>query len=410
MIADPVKVNSGEENKNFCFRPQSPKFKEKIKLKPFMTDKMRVEKFLKNKKKENDIINKKLGKKNYNHFNTEYENFENNEKNSIFSENKKRAQEQDKNEDKNYLQPIMKFKPRTDLERIFDTINLNYYGRIDENLIIEQLKSLGLLKVYNKKNPSHQNEYSLLREKLKVNPQTLEYLIKEKTLLEQGPKTKEIYELIKNMDNIIQINKEINSEQLNKGFSSESLKRSNKYKTKRKNLNNFLAKNILGEYQKKTHFKALCTYSLDLKDSHIIDRKMERFNSLDNLDFYNNININNFKKKFKNNKIYSPFQMTYLKNLCLHEEKINEEAEIEKDKKQLEEESESNKMKRRQNNVIINGKYYNKKDIKGISNAILKKCNYISKHFEVENAGNGKMMCTRGMTVNEFTKKFRLPK
>ena len=377
MIADPVKVNSGEENKNFCFRPQSPKFKEKIKLKPFMTDKMRVEKFLKNKKKENDIINKKLGKKNYNHFNTEYENFENNEKNSIFSEN---------------------------------TINLNYYGRIDKNLIIEQLKSLGLLKVYNKKNPSHQNEYSLLREKLKVNPQTLEYLIKEKTLLEQGPKTKEIYELIKNMDNIIQINKEINSEQLNKGFSSESLKRSNKYKTKRKNMNNFLAKNILGEYQKKTHFKALCTYSLDLKDSHIIDRKMERFNSLDNLDFQNNININNFKKKFKNNKIYSPFQMTYLKNLCLHDEKINEEAELEKDKKQLEEESDSNKMKRRQNNVIINGKYYNKKDIKGISNAILKKCNYISKHFEVENAGNGKMMCTRGMTVNEFTKKFRLPK
>ena len=395
MISDPVKFQIVNENKNFCFRPQSPEFKENIKLKPFMTDKMRIEKFLESKKKENDFINKK------------------HKKNIMTSdiEEKNKFEEKEKAKKDNYLQPTMKFRPRTDLERIFDTINLNYFGKISKNLVNEQLKSLGLLKVYsNKKNSNIQNEYSLLREKLKVNPETLDYLIKEKQRLEQGPKTKEIHELINNMDNIIQINKEINSEQLNKGFSSESLKMSNKYKTKRKNLNNFLAKNILGEYQKKTHFKALCTYSLDLKDSHNIDRKMERFNSLDNLDFHNNININNFKKKFKNNKIYSPFQMTYLKNLCLHDEKINEEAELEKDKKQLEEESDSNKMKRRQNNVIINGKYYNKKDIKGISNAILKKCNYISKHFEVENAGNGKMMCTRGMTVNEFTKKFRLPK
>ena len=408
MISEPIKFNYGEENKNFCFRPKSPKYKENIKLKPFVQDKIRIEKFLKNKKKENDIINKKIGKKKHKNFNEEIDNSEIIEKNSFYSENKMKDQEQDKNNDKNYLQPIMKFKPRTDLERIFDTINLNYFGKIDKNLINEQLRSLGLLKVYNKKNPSNQNEYSLLKEKLKVDPQTLEYLIKEKTLLEQGQKTKEIYELIKNMDNIIQINKEINSEQRNKGFSSESLKKANRYKTRRKNLNNFLANNILGEYQKKTHFKALCTYSLDLEDKNIKEKKMERFNSLDNLDFNNNININNFKKKFKGNKKYSPFQMTYLKNLFLQDKIIDEKDELEKDKKSFEDES--NRILRQQNNVLINGKYYNKKDIKGISNAILKKCNYIVKHFDVENAGNGKMMFTRGMTVNEFSKKFGLPK
>ena len=89
-------------------------------------------------------------------------------------------QEQDKNNDKNYLQPIMKFKPRTDLERIFDTINLNYFGKIDKNLINEQLRSLGLLKVYNKKNPSNQNEYRLLKEKLKIKHKKIKNLIKEK--------------------------------------------------------------------------------------------------------------------------------------------------------------------------------------------------------------------------------------
>ena len=51
------------------------------------------------------------------------------------------------------------------------------------------------------------------------------------------------------------MNKEINSEQLNNSFSSKSLKRSNKYKIKRKNLNNFLAKNILGEFKKKQILK-----------------------------------------------------------------------------------------------------------------------------------------------------------
>ena len=405
MISDPVKFNYGEENKNFSFRPQSLEFKENIKLKPFITDKVRIEKFLKNKQIENDIINR--NKRKNKNLNLETESADDIGKNTRFSENK------GKNKNENYLQPIMKFKPRTDLERIFDEINLNYYGKINKNLVNEQLKSLGLLKVYNKKNPSNANEYSLLREKLKVNPQTLEYLIREKQILEQGPKTKEIHELIKNMDNIIQINKEIRSEIRNKNpnFSTEEEKKSNKYKTKRKNLNNFLAKNILGEYNKKTHFKALCTYSLDLEDINNKNKKMERYNSLDNLDFFQSHNkVYNFKKKFKNNKLYSPKQMTYLRNLFIKKEKESEISENEKEKKISEDESDSNKMIRQQNNIVINGKYYNKNDLKGISNAILKKCNYINKHFDVENAGSGKLMFTRGMTVNEFSKKYGLPK
>ena len=69
-----------------------------------------------------------------------------------------------------------------------------------------------------------------------------------------------------------------------------------------------------------------------------------------------------------------------------------------------------NKILRQANLVLINGKFYNKNDMKGISNAVLKECNYIRKHFSSENAGEGKTMITRGMTVNEFTKKYGLPK
>ena len=400
MISDPVKFQIVNENKNFCFRPQSPEFKENIKLKPFMTDKMRIEKFLESKKKENDFINKK------------------HKKNIMTSdiEEKNKFEEKEKAKKDNYLQPTMKFRPRTDLERIFDTINLNYFGKISKNLVNEQLKSLGLLKVYsNKKNSNIQNEYSLLREKLKVNPETLDYLIKEKQRLEQGPKTKEIHELINNMDNIIQINKEIKTDKINKEmmFGNSIENKEKKYKIKRKNLNNFLAKNILGEYQKKTHFKALCTYSLDLEDNNYKDKKIVRYNSLDNLDYFkndNDITPYQFKKKFKRDKLYSPNKMNYLRHLFNSEEKKPEIQKPEKDRRIIEMEAEQNKLLRRQNNVLINGKYYNKKDLKGISDALLKKCNYVSKHFEPKNSGNGKLMFTRGMTVNEFAKKYGLPK
>ena len=400
MISDPVKFQIVNENKNFCFRPQSPEFKENIKLKPFMTDKMRIEKFLESKKKENDFLNKK------------------HKKNIMTSdiEEKNKFEEKEKAKKDNYLQPTMKFRPRTDLERIFDTINLNYFGKISKNLVNEQLKSLGLLKVYsNKKNSNIQNEYSLLREKLKVNPETLDYLIKEKQRLEQGPKTKEIHELINNMDNIIQINKEIKTDKINKEmmFGNSIENKEKKYKIKRKNLNNFLAKNILGEYQKKTHFKALCTYSLDLEDNNYKDKKIVRYNSLDNLDYFkndNDITPYQFKKKFKRDKLYSPNKMNYLRHLFNSEEKKPEIQKPEKDRRIIEMEAEQNKLLRRQNNVLINGKYYNKKDLKGISDALLKKCNYVSKHFEPKNSGNGKLMFTRGMTVNEFAKKYGLPK
>lgn len=80
-------------------------------------------------------------------------------------------------------------------------------------------------------------------------------------------------------------------------------------------------------------------------------------------------------------------------------------------KKIYDEENEGNtKIIRKTNLILINGKSYNKNDLKGISNALLKECNYIKQYFDVENAGEGKTMITRGMTVNAFTQKYGLPK
>lgn len=434
MISTPYKIQYLESKNNFSFRPEDKTKKENIKLKPFVPDKIRIEKYLKSKQEEQEKL-KKL-KKRQKYKNKLYLLYDDNDS-SINSKNEERCFSESKKSSKHmekYLQPIMKFKPRTDLERIFDTVNSNYYGKIDRNLINEQLKSLGLVNVYSKKHPKLQNEYSLLREKLKVNPETLHYLIKEKQRLEQGPKTKEIDELIANMENIIHINKEILSDKIQKSFSfSEKSKNST---NKRRNLNNFLAKNILSEYQKKTHFKALCAFSLDLSDYSFKKKKLNIDNSKDEnkneeifmYNSYNNKNIYNkdsnkinlkyssiglYKRPFHKNKKYSKEKMDYLKNLCSKQTNYRRPfgGIFDNQKKMYDEENEiNNKLIRQTNNIIINGKYYNRNDLKGISNAVLKQCNYIKNHFGAENAGDGKTMITRGMTVNEFTQKYNLPK
>ena len=436
MISDPYKIEYIDAKKNFSFRPMGEEKKGNIKLKPFVTDKARIEKYLKSHHEEHEKYNK-------NKITIECEdnnlNINNRNGQRSISEKpliKNNSKTNSTTNMEKYLQPIMNFKPRTDLERIFDAINLNYYGKIDRNLINEQLKSLGLVTVYNKKNPKLQTEYSLLKEKLKVNPETLNYLIKEKQRLEQGPKTNEINELISNMENIIHINKEIMSEEAQKNFSSSSQKARN-IRNKRRNLNNFLAKNILSEYQKKTHFKALCTCSLDLNDSYKKknlklgnsrdiknEDKYNSFNTLYNrkinFDYNNNTtgfkynSINLYKKQFHTKKKYPEQELDYLKNLFSqqHIEGKNPFGNIHDNQRKInDEENDSyNKIYRQANLVLINGKFFNKNDMKGISNAVLKECNYIKKYFDSENAGEGKTMITRGMTVNEFTRKYGLPK
>ena len=435
MISDPYKIEYIDPKKNFSFRPMGEEKKGNIKLKPFVTDKARIEKYLKSHHEEHEKYNK-------NKITIECEdnnlNINNRNGQRSISEKpliKNNSKTNSTTNMEKYLQPIMKFKPRTDLERIFDAINLNYYGKIDRNLINEQLKSLGLVTVYNKKNPKLQTEYSLLKEKLKVNPETLNYLIKEKQRLEQGPKTNEINELISNMENIIHINKEIISEEAQKNFSSSSQKARN-IRNKRRNLNNFLAKNILSEYQKKTHFKALCTCSLDLNDSYKKkDFKLGNSRDIKNEDKYNSFNtlynrkinfdynnttgfkynsINLYKKQFHTKKKYPEQELDYLKNLFSqqHIEGKNPFGNIHDNQRKInDEENDSyNKIYRQANLVLINGKFFNKNDMKGISNAVLKECNYIKKYFDSENAGEGKTMITRGMTVNEFTRKYKLPK
>jgi hypothetical protein len=200
-----------------------------------------------------------------------------------------------------YVQPQMRFKPRTELERIFDAINEYSYGRVSKDVINKQLRKLDLNNVKKFKNANFEDEMEeendkilyTLREKRKqqVAEINLDKLIKEKERQE-------------NMGKIDEENQIINDEDVS--CNGSSLFR-DKFKSKRKMVDNSAAKNLMKEYHYKTHFKAASQVaarnistadnkshiSLDLNGNVILSTNSNDENALNtNISNFNTINHN----------------------------------------------------------------------------------------------------------------------
>lgn len=249
MIKNPCKI-ADTHKKQFSYRPDNLSDKQ-MKITHFMTDYTRVNNYLNTHKEELENYSNKKNRMTHNKSESPNNDIPNKEELYSFSDERRENKYY-------YLQPVMKFAPRTEFERIYDTLNSYNFGKINKNLIKEQLKALGFLTVKNYTHLKNQNEYSLLKEKFKVSRPTLSYLVHEKERLEKEEKTPEIVDLLTNITDIIKINREIIHDQEDKRIpilEKENHKKLNI--AQKKIINNYLAKNILGEYQKKTHFKAL---------------------------------------------------------------------------------------------------------------------------------------------------------
>lgn len=432
MIQDPCKIGDSS-NKKFSYRPNYTDT-GKIKLKPFITDYNRVNNYLSNHMEELKKYSPKKsqvlsGNSSENNIN---ENVSDQDLDISLSNFEEKI-----NKNYFYLQPVMKFAPRTEFERIYDTLNSYNLGSVNKNLIQEQLKTLGFLTIQNNYSIGDQNEYSLIKERFKVSAQTLSYLMNEKSRLEKEPRTPEISDLINNITEIIKINKSIMHEQEKSKMPSLNNKHHRKLNiAQKKIINNYIAKNILSEYQKKTHFKALLNFTLNLDEknrnkkyrtpsfndrtNHFYKKNAlnDIYNNNNNIQIYDNNNEKVKKiikktcfKPFHSKKEYPKEDMEYLKKLCMTDnQNFKPKNNMRKQMKDDEDEQAKNLLKP-SNTVVINGVVFNKnRDLDKISKAILKECNYIKKYYDKESAGDGKTMITRGLSVNEFTKKYRLPK
>ena len=175
----------------------------------------------------------------------------------------------------------------------------------------------------------------------------------------------------------------------------------NKFEIKNNNnINTYNNKqfNLINEFKRKKDFNLYNEQQI-LKDLEI---KKEIIN-INPLLF--KLNYNNFKNNNNNNnKDFSLDKLNNLKEIAF--ENSNEESNIRNSKDGFD--SYYNDFKKDEN-IIIDGKYYKKNDIDKIGEKVLKKCNYNNKNVNYKNmggSGRGKLMFTNGLTLKEFEIKY----
>jgi hypothetical protein len=191
-------------------------------LKGYKTEKMRIEEHLRN---INFSYQKKEEKKNEDHQNSKSGNL-NITSNGV-----------------TIKQPEMRYKPRTDLERIFDEINKNSFRKLDKNIIEQQFKNIEMNST-RKFNNNIENELSNNHAKDEI------------------PDYKNAGKVDENFHD------DFHHSGLEKEKTDENKtenEKKNKAKMSRKKELNSQAKNLMKEFHNKTHFKGV-TSMVNLKN------------------------------------------------------------------------------------------------------------------------------------------------
>ena len=355
------------------------------------------------------------------------------------------------------MQPEMRFKPRTDLERIYDIVNGYKYGQIKKEILDKQLEKLDLFRYKNK-----HELYKLLKQKIKEKNMNNSYekLSSSNDDIDESNKKNNIFfnskdidykskPWIKREDLNIDALKLLNSYHYKTHFKAAKEVASNKRKifenidceeNNNINSNNLKKRKIKNEkksclllpnlFRSKRHIISKSStegnnlldnlYNKDNKRQDIIDIKLEKndnnlFNfELDNLkeineeekDNFNNIYDKN-KNPFKKNIVYDENKIKILNDIAFL--KNDDEETIKEDNNNHEENNKNNYIE--ENNIIVgNEKLDKNKQFDIITNKILGNCNVLKHKSKFNDTTlkkrNGKLMITHGLSINQFEKKY----
>ena len=328
------------------------------------------------------------------------------------------------------IQPQMRFKARTDLERVYENLIDNYDKNEEKEVLNRQLKNINLNSFQTPKDliKIKKNNLNKIEKKYEKNNKEKEQNL-SKNFLKYG------YEIIdQNKYNNNNNNNKINHKNKNDLFY---IPKNLIFKPWIKNKNlNIEAEKILNSYHMKTHFKAAeeiaenklktkekkenkKNFSLDENENEFFNSKERFFISKNEINdsYSNNIvyenytkNLNPFLEKESDKIEYNKNNLNLLSDLAfkktqdVNPRKISEETKIvynDNDKKKLVDE----------NSVLIGNEiYYKNSQFDIIANKVLNSCNVYrqkSKHNDTNlKKKNGKLMITKGMTVDQFEKKF----
>jgi len=324
------------------------------------------------------------------------------------------------------FQPTMRYKPRTDLERVYDILNGYNYNQASRDIIERQLKSINL---YDYKKNSI-NEGGKEESRILKRPRFLSKSLQRKT-----KKRKNVNSLYK-MNHVYynpdkssykpwQRREDLNTEAY--GFLSsyhykthfkaaEEIAESD-YKSNNKGNNNlnsvFLLPNLLPKYYKPRSIKT---------ENNMEEREDPFKFGEDNSSSENSEEYEDFDKNYnpiihKPKTVGDPKTMEILTKIAFRQKKGTGQMDF---KNEQEEQKIVRKIKKtgnknytEDNNVIINNKlYYKNTQFDQISHKILEMCNIYSPKSKFNNtvhkSKGGKTMITKGMTVGEFEKKYNI--
>ena len=341
------------------------------------------------------------------------------------------------NDIKNSLisQPTMRYKPRTDLERIYDVLNTYHCDENPKQIIEMQLKTIHL---YDYKKPNNSLNDAEKEDNADTNLQTKRDIFNKNFLSKSIKKNKNQKKINLYKINRIYYNPKIfgykpwqRREDLNEGAyallnsyhykthfkAAEEIAESN-YKYDKKNKNSvFLLPNL---NPKKYEYKPHKTEDSEEKKSPFNFEEEEEENTSENYEDYEE-----FDKQFnpnmqKKKDVLDPEAMKILTKIAFKIKKPNHNLKSE----EIEENEENQNLKKfiknkgkrnfsENNNVIIKNKlYYKNTQFDKITNEVLEMCNVHSTKSKFNNtihkAKGGKTMITQGMTVKDFEKKYRL--
>ena len=332
------------------------------------------------------------------------------------------------------IQPQMRFKPRTDLERVYDALNGRYFKNDEKAVLERQLKNIGLYSFDRRKDLV--KKVSLLNGSDKIildssdedeeNETKREYEIKPNPIIPEEKKEEKVKKNIYGDGNLFYVPKNY------------------QYKPWMRNQNlNSEAEFMLKEFHVKTHFKA----AEEIAENKIVTKKEEKIRNIKRKKkieserrklkdpFY--FEKTHFKEeekvkkyvpylknknpyKGRNRPTYDLSTLTALSNLAF---KVPNELPISLSEskttfgKKKGKDSESDLHDKNklidENNVLINGEiYYKDSQFDIIADKVLKSCkvySYKSKHNDSSlKKGQGKTMITRGMSVKQFEEKYNL--
>ena len=319
------------------------------------------------------------------------------------------------------IQPQMRFKARTDLERVYEALSGNFYRDNEREILNRQLKSLDL---FNYKKPEDfiklTNLNNDIDKSIDEEEEKKSYKIKPNPLIEEEKKKEES-----------------DKKKIYKNPKFYYVPLNNERWRKRTDLN-IEAYGMLKEYHQKTHFKA----TEEIAENKIKTKKKIIKNDNDNIPLINKDKKSNRKKlifdfddddkkKLSENN-YIPYQKNYNPIIRNNKEHINSASmqlltsmafksnndfnlNQNKDKNKIMNvvhiKNKSNLVD--ENNVLIGNEIFfkaNQFDL--IANRVLNLCHVYKKKNKHNNGslkkGNGKMMFTQGLTINEFEKKYDL--